>query len=845
MHTSFRITSLAALATLLCAPHAALAARQPNVVSGQASEITATSAKLGGTARANRDVTTVWFDFGPGSSYTSTLAATPGSIPAGNATVTVTGLATGLTCGTTYRFRVHARNRFGESTGADRVFTTSPCASTVAPTATTNGASGVSANAATLNGGVVAGSANASASFEWGTTTAYGATAVATPSSVAASTSASVSATISGLACGTAYHFRAKASSSAGTGVGANQVFNTAACSPPVTAPTATTAAASATADGASLGGSVVPGSATATVTFEWGTTTAYGNAIAASPATLAASTAASAVTGTLSGLACATTYQYRVKATSSAGTGSGANQSFTTSACGGGGSGSLRVSVGGFGQVTSDVGGISCGSVPSGAAGSSSKCFAPSVAGTVTLTATPLNAGFVFAGWAGDTACGGNVCSVPASGAKWVRARFVPASGTNTCTALGLVGDKTNRPLNGSFPALAPGQSFVDPNFGTSIRRISRVAADPRGGTALRPMYSTVSAWNADESLLILYRVGGQDGHELYDGKTYAFIRALDDLPYADIEQVYWDTTRPNIIYAASGRTLQRYDVLAPAGQRLTTLRDFTSQCGTKQLSGGNDPFFQAWNSGLFGMACVAGGVMFGYDALANVLGTPSAATEPRADSYASPQASSSGRRLFLNVPNAGRYQVRLFDRNFGRGAFLDQDNGYDHASTNMRWNGNDTYNAVQYDPPPGGTGYGILVQWNMDATPDGSNRILGRVLVGQSNGYPYPPGDVHIGGTSFNRTGLLGVSVMGSGTGATLLHDELLLVDSDPDTNSGNAICRVGHHRSNSSNYWAEPHATISPSGTRILFASSWGDSRASPIVDSFVVELPGYRP
>ncbi|MHB9052201.1 MAG: hypothetical protein ACYC3R_10185, partial [Thiomonas delicata] len=59
--------------------------------------------------------------------------------------------------------------------------------------------------------------------------------------------------------------------------------------------------------------------------------------------------------------------------------------------------------------------------------------------------------------------------------------------------------------------------------------------------------------------------------------------------------------------------------------------------------------------------------------------------------------------------------------------------------------------------------------------------------------------------------------------------------------------------HHHSNGSDptthppggpqgYWAEPHVVISPSGTRLLFASDWG---GSPDVDTYVVTLPGFRP
>ena len=64
----------------------------------------------------------------------------------------------------------------------------------------------------------------------------------------------------------------------------------------------------------------------------------------------------------------------------------------------------------------------------------------------------------------------------------------------------------------------------YHDPVFNTNIRRITQVTSPSVG---IKPVYSTVPAWNADESLMILYRFGNNtDQHLLYDGKKYAFIR-------------------------------------------------------------------------------------------------------------------------------------------------------------------------------------------------------------------------------------------------------------------------------------------------------------------------------
>src|SRR5439155_1654290 len=80
-----------------------------------------------------------------------------------------------------------------------------------------------------------------------------------------------------------------------------------------------------------------------------------------------------------------------------------------------------------------------------------------------------------------------------------------------------GLVKDKVSRSMTPlAKPALA--QTVIDPQFGTTLRRITAVAA-VGANPAIVPLYSTVSAWNADESRLILYHVG--IGHELYAVRT------------------------------------------------------------------------------------------------------------------------------------------------------------------------------------------------------------------------------------------------------------------------------------------------------------------------------------
>ncbi len=199
------------------------------------------------------------------------------------------------------------------------------------PTATTNAATALTANGATLNGTVSSNGASTTVTFDYGLTAGYGSTIAATPSPLAAGASgAAVSAAVAGLACNTLYHFRVKGVNSAGTTNGGDLTFTTSACVPTAT----TSAATSLSTNGATLNGTVSSNGASTTVTFDYGTTVAYGSSATAAQSPLAAGASGSAVSAAVTGLTCGTLYHFRVKGVNSAGTTNGSDLSFTTSAC-------------------------------------------------------------------------------------------------------------------------------------------------------------------------------------------------------------------------------------------------------------------------------------------------------------------------------------------------------------------------------------------------------------------------------------------------------------------------------------------------------------------------------
>jgi len=201
---------------------AVIAQAAPTATTGAAESITTGSAAVTGTVSLGGDATTYQFEYGTSASYGLTTPAQN----AGSGTDPVDARATlsNLTNDTTYHYRLVATNAAGVARGADRTFRTSAPAR--APSISSRAATGVSSLGATLNAGVNPRGLATTVRFEYGTSTAYGAS---TPEQAigAGSSTVSVSAAIGYLKPGTRYNFRAVATSAAGIARGGNRSFTT------------------------------------------------------------------------------------------------------------------------------------------------------------------------------------------------------------------------------------------------------------------------------------------------------------------------------------------------------------------------------------------------------------------------------------------------------------------------------------------------------------------------------------------------------------------------------------------------------------------------------------------
>lgn len=348
-------------------------------------------------------------------------------------------------------------------------------------------------------------------------------------------------------------------------------------------------------------------------------------------------------------------------------------------------------------------------------------------------------------------------------------------------------------------------GETVIDPAFGTSIEAVGNGSTS----SSLLPLQGR-PAWNADGSYLLMYRSGS--GFSLFDSETLTEVRVIPISP-ADIEQVYWHPTNPELLYFVDHSDdeavyLRSFNVETSSMLTVHTYRECSSVSGvgSRRISAGTL---------LIGQLCTGPEGSF----IVSVNVETSLAIRQPAGDFGAPQP----------TPTSGRFVVRTPE-------------GVAHVLDNQLlptgvefFVGDDPMVVIETDQ-----GQELLVTTVFSGEADQIGSIVAfdladgssTVIVGPSTGYPFPPAVGGIG-TSLAGDGRV-VFATDADPNQPMLTGEIMIVDFDV---ASPIATRIVHHRSTGQNAadisWSEAYPSLHPTQPAVIFASDWDGTHSSPFI------------
>ncbi len=292
----------------------------PTVSTNSANNISQNSANLSGSVNPNGSITAAWFEYGVTQSLGNTVGSQ--SMGSGNSFVNISTYLGYLNPNTTYYYRAVAQNSFGAAFGTIMSFNTQYGGGQTgqAPIVSTNTASNISPNFATLNASVNPNNSSTNVWFEYGVTQSLGYT-VGSQFAGSFNYSTNINSYLSNLSPNTIYYFRAVASNSQGTTYGSILSFTTTGDHQFIgNAPIVNTSVATFIfSNAALLNGLINPNNNLTTGWFEWGETISFGNKTTSQA--MGQGNASFPIAFSLSGLKSDTVYYFRAAGQNSRGT--------------------------------------------------------------------------------------------------------------------------------------------------------------------------------------------------------------------------------------------------------------------------------------------------------------------------------------------------------------------------------------------------------------------------------------------------------------------------------------------------------------------------------------------
>jgi len=362
--------------------------------------------------------------------------------------------------------------------------------------------------------------------------------------------------------------------------------------------------------------------------------------------------------------------------------------------------------------------------------------------------------------------------------------------------------------------------QSVIDPDFGTTITRISGDPGTPipgvngSWGTTVYGNYSKDPAWNADQSLLILKHTGSSLAGSLFlDGSTYRVLFARRG-PNGVID-TRWHPTMPDVMVSVSAdgsigywnvrtnASIAKFRVSGYSGASFGSYEGNPSRDGryvVVQASRSSDGHLVA-----FVVDVESGIKLADIDLTAANITNLDWASVSEGGGYVVAYGTIDGRKQ----------RTKIWQRDGTPVAYW-QDYTFGHYDLGMDATGNEVaFGAVGQSPY---AHHFIARRLDSGAITD---------LSGALTSFNW-----HATTRNTARSGW-GYAATNDRTGFPL-DGEIYAIKLDGSL----TVERYAHHRANNIDYDSAPFPTPSPDGRRVLFSSNWGDETGRP-VQAYIVD------
>jgi len=387
------------------------------------------------------------------------------------------------------------------------------------------------------------------------------------------------------------------------------------------------------------------------------------------------------------------------------------------------------------------------------------------------------------------------------------------------------------------SLPEPSARVPFRDPVFGTCVVRVTDRTTDVSSDDSspgLKNEYSRVQSFNADGSRIVV--LGLEATWYLYDAKR---LQPIEQLPFGGPVDPRWDASNPDLLYYSEETRLMAYDV---RNREQGPVHDFAADLPGQSLAAvwarhEGSPSLDGRYWGL--MAEDQDWLTSAFLVYDQQVDRVIAIRDMRSASGIDREIDS------VTISPLGNYFLGYFDDYCQPGQL-----GTDADPCGLMVYDRDLKNgrgllriAGHGDLALDAQGREVLVYQDIDT--DNISVLdlaTGTVTPLWPIDFSHTSIGLHISGRAFRLPGWALVSTQdGDPAAYTWMDDQVFALELE----AGGRVVRLAHthslvDESREQDYWAEPHASVNPDFTPIVFASNWGRAGAGGL-DMLLIALP----